>query len=622
MKKIILLATTLYLLLASLTYHPDNKLVLNWASQDHGKVWNIWQYGEKHLTEVGQFNYPPLHFYLDKLQYAVAKPIGGNGFYEWLSTANSTDANQENLARYSLAMKITLIAFAMLVSYLLYLLGIQAGSNKLQAQTLGALWLFNPITIYSIPVMGQNDVMAIAFFLGGWYLLNKKKVVTSSILFGLGTSIKMFPLLWLPFLLLIDYRLKLKERIKTFILSSLVYIFTLLPFITNSIFRANAFNSGINRMFMAQISLGYGERFLIVPFLLMLLVVGTLKKHIKEKTIFNLQATLLLLLNMTLLFFNHFHPQWITWLVPFWTIFILQQKKKNFIPAILISISIVIAWLIIILLFNDSALSFGLFTISNPNLAYLPTIKELLTNHLFNPTMLNNYAHTWLAGITLILLMEWLTIQNGLTANFIKINFKVKLEKKISYPLVVLFLILLTSSIIFIAKIIPAPLTSKTPEIISYPLFTTSIQQTFIGKYNDLNRVDLFFSNTGLKNRDPYLLEIKNQDNKVISLQKFSGFNTGFKSILRFNLPPQTISKNQTYTITITPLKESESPLRIGATKSDNPDSFGIISYYQQPRGINLIKFAFKETFVKLEFLFKQLSIFYILLLIILWFAL
>lgn len=80
MKKILLFAFFLHFLIAPLTFHPDNKLVLFWAGQEEGTVWNIWQYGEQHFTTVGQFNYPPLHFYLDKLQYGVAKILAGPGY--------------------------------------------------------------------------------------------------------------------------------------------------------------------------------------------------------------------------------------------------------------------------------------------------------------------------------------------------------------------------------------------------------------------------------------------------------------------------------------------------------------------------------------------------------------
>lgn len=61
--KLLAAAAFVTLLLATLTYHPDNKLVLNWASQEEGRVWNIWEY---ELIGIGQFNYPPYIFILIK----------------------------------------------------------------------------------------------------------------------------------------------------------------------------------------------------------------------------------------------------------------------------------------------------------------------------------------------------------------------------------------------------------------------------------------------------------------------------------------------------------------------------------------------------------------------------
>ena len=232
MKKLLIFATFVYFLLAPITYHPDNKLVLNWASINNGTNWNIWNATADELKDVGQFNYPPVHFYLDKLQYFITKPIGGSGFYEWLSTPNSTDQNQDSLPRFTFAIKFPLMLFSLLAGYLLYLLAKQSKATEKQAIFVSALWLLNPITLYSIPVMGQNDVMAIVFFLAAWLFLNKKKLFYSALLFGLGASIKMFPLLWLPFLLLVEKRLSLKEKLVTFGSSVLVYIATLLPFIS------------------------------------------------------------------------------------------------------------------------------------------------------------------------------------------------------------------------------------------------------------------------------------------------------------------------------------------------------------------------------------------------------
>jgi hypothetical protein len=623
MKKLLLFATCLYLLLASLTYHPDNKLVLNWASQNNGKVWNIWSYGEKNLQKVGQFNYPPLHFYLDKIQYAVAKPIGGPGFYEWLSSPNSTDHNQVNLARYSFAIKTPLILFALLAAYLLFLIAKQFKASDKQALIISALWLFNPVIIYSVPVMGQNDVMAIVFFLAGWYYLNKQKTFSSSLFFGLGASIKMFPLLWLPFLLFVDNRLTVKNRIKIFIYSVSIYVLTLLPFISNSVFRANAFNSGIDRLFIARLNLGFSDEILIVPILLMILVFITWNNldKVKKTAIIGIQSNLLLLFNILLLFFNHFHPQWFSWLIPFWAIWLVICEKKQFKNRLIISISVFFAWLLIILLFNDSALTFGLLTSLNPNLAVLPTLRDLLLNRHYQVELWNNYAHTWLSGIALIFLIIW--AKNKTFAeeigSFVD-QYKLFKYKKIVYYLISLISgVVITFSIIFLAKIIPAPITGPSPYIVEYPFFTKSVSRKITTQYDGLNRIDLYFSNQELKNKDPYLLIINDEQNLEIWRQEFSGLNAGYESSIRFDLPIQTQSKNKIYSITVTPLLESEEPLRIGSLEKDNPQAFAIRSQYKKPSGLS---YLIKESLATAKQTFQQLPGLYLALPILLWLAL
>lgn len=623
-KKILVFAVALYLLIASVTYHPDNKLVLNWASQNQGKVWNIWQWGDQHLQTVGQFNYPPLHFYLDKLQYLIAKPIGGNGFYEWLSSPNATDHNQENLIRYSLAIKVPLILFAIFAAYLIFLITKQLKANSKQSLIITALWLFNPIVIYSIAVMGQNDVMAIVFFLFAWYLLNKQKIFLSSVLFGLSASIKLFPLMWLPFLLAVDQRLNFKKRLEIFFYSCLVYIATLLPFLNNPVFRSSVFSNGVDRFFIARIGLGFNDDVLIVPILFMFLVFGLwqhFSKLKKEQSIYN-QASILLLFNIIMLFFNHFHPQWFTWLIPFWSIWLTTSSKKNFLVNILLSISALISWVVIILLFNDRALTLGLLTPLNANLAVLPSIQDLLLSRNFSVTLWNNYAHTWLAGLGLIFLINWIKGErlNNYQQLFdfkFNINFK-KLNKSIIY-LLSLFLaasFILTSNLI--ANLIPAPLTSSSPLIVDYLPITESLENSFIGDHNGLNRLDLYFSNQELDNRDLFLLTIYNEAREPIWQQEFSGMNVGYRDSIRFNFPLKDQSLDKTYFVRIEPLTMSEKPLLIATTEKKLVNSFALSTQYQKPRSLT---YVWESSVKNIQSSWRQMPAFYLILAVLFYLA-
>jgi len=97
-KKLLLLAAVIYFFLAPLTYHPDNKLVLYWAGLEGGKVLDIWQYGQEHFPGDSQFNYPPAHYFLDKVQYGIARVIAGSGYDEWLHSSLLDDPVVKNIA--------------------------------------------------------------------------------------------------------------------------------------------------------------------------------------------------------------------------------------------------------------------------------------------------------------------------------------------------------------------------------------------------------------------------------------------------------------------------------------------------------------------------------------------
>lgn len=413
MKKLFLWAIFIYFLLAPLAYHPDNKVILGWAGVKHGSVWNIWKYQEKfgNFNDFGYYNYPPVHFYLDKVQYFVAKIFAGKGFDEWLELSGQLDKDEKFLPRYSLAIKIILISFTLVAGYLIYKIGLAYSLKEKQALLATGLWFFNPITIYSVAIMGQNDVLAIVVFLLGWLCYKKftgrKRLFFASLFFGLSISVKLVPLLWLPVILAIfDKKEKnhLNDNLKIFFLSCFVFVLTLLPFIKNNIFRTYVLNgSGIgDRIFIPQINLGFSESILIVPILIFLTCFFAWKKSFleKEKPL-QFTALSLMTINLLLLGWSHFHPQWWTWVIPFWALWLvtINKEKRKFVYCL--SGLAFLAWLVIIVIFQDSFLSIGLLITLNPNLANLPSINSLLVAKKIKVTDWNNYAHTFLAAVSI-----------------------------------------------------------------------------------------------------------------------------------------------------------------------------------------------------------------------------
>lgn len=420
MKKIILWAAFIYFLLAPLTYHPDNKAVLSWAGSDGGTVWNIWNYQEKNLSQFGYYNYPPIHFYLDKLQYWLARPLAGAGFDTWLNLANITDKDQLSLPRYSLAIKTGLIGCSLLTGYLIYLIAKTYQLSDKKARLAAGLWLFNPVTIYSVAMMGQNDVLMITLFLYGWYLYQRlnDRVPTArwqwlwpSLLFGLSIATKTTSLFWLPCLLLIDQRQTVKTKLKIFGGSLLTYGLTLLPFLSNPIFRRVVLNNSgfTDRLLLAEISLNHGEKAVyLVPLLLVVTIAAFCRcQQLKTKNQLAAQAFGLMTVNLILISWINFHPQWWTWVIVFWSLWLptLAPTKQRLIYGLtFLGIG---AWLATILFFpNDGSLSLAMLQPLNPQLANLPPLRTFLTNHQFDVARIDNLARSWLAILSLLALIQ------------------------------------------------------------------------------------------------------------------------------------------------------------------------------------------------------------------------
>lgn len=623
MKRILLIATFLYLFIAPLTYHPDNKAVLFWASQANGTVWDIWKYGETNLKPDQQYNYPPLHFYLDKLQFAIAKPLGGPGFVEWLNSPQQGDLFQVNIARFMMATKLPLIIFGLAVGYLIYLLAKQFGMTEFRAKVAAAIWFFNPITLYSIPMMGQNDVMAIFFFLIGWLLLRKKPII-AAIVFGLAASVKTYPLIWLAFLLPATANMTWKQKVRVFLLSVVVYGLTMVPFLHDPIFRTVGMNSEINNRFLiAQIGIGFSQAIYIVP---VLLAVAFFSPSVSP-------ALMVLAANLVLLGFSHFHPQWYTWTVPFFALWIVSQEKaKVILKWIFLSIVTFVSWLGVVALFADKWLFAGVLGVANPALGNLPILRDFLTNRGVDVVMLDNLAHTALAAVAIVVLISLFTRDEELGEAFSIENFGgvTKRWQKISKPIRVLLLGILFGGVFsvwfLVLQAIPAP--ASTPPMLSpnYVVIDKVVQGSFVVDRNNFDRFDLFLSNPDLENIGKYQITLSDGQ-KIIHQQVISGINIGENSTVRFDLTDvQENSLGKTYSINIHPLEGTRSAssrskvavkdlqgntgyILAGVTKANNPQALGVQQFFSPVKDFSGVV---KNTLAQIKSVGRRLGVYYV----------
>lgn len=623
MKKILLFAAFIYFLLGTFTFHPDNKVVLSWASLEHGKVWDFWNLDKNTIERVGLSNYPPLHLYIDKIQYFLSIPFGGSGYYEWLSNNIDYKLNPQDLSQYSFAIKMPLMLFTFAAAFLIYKITKNNDFSEKQSKLAAGIFLFNPITLYSIPIMGQNDIMSVFFFLLGWYLLQKKKLIKSTIFFGAATAIKMFPIIWLPFLLFYEKGISVKKRVGIIFGALLTYLLTLLPFLSNPVFRKTVLSTGIDRFFVAKIDLGYEDFVLIVPVLIMVIILGVYKKveNVSKENKLLMQSSVLLLFNMVFLFFNHFNPQWFLWIVPFYILWFMYQNKSWKIIS-LISLIAVGSWILALSLIKDAALILGLLSPLNYSLSSTLSIKEILEAKSIDVFLYNNYAHTFLAGTAIVFLVYWLgdkeSVKEKLNINF---EFKIKLNKFVRYFGVLIFSFLLVYSASVISYLIPIPLNDPKPVIREYPFMYESVEHEFTVTQERFNRVDLFFSDDELKNFDDYIISLYDSQETLIAKQKINGFNVGYRTPIQFSFPQIIDSENKTYKLIVTVPEYSEEPLRIASTTQEGI-TMAVQPYYAKPRGKELIGYVLEKGFEATRNVIAQNVFVYILMLILLWFSL
>lgn len=589
MKKLLTIAACLYFFIAPLTYHPDNKLVLYWSGLEQGSVWNIWTYGTKHFGNASQYNYPPVHYYLDKLQYFIAKPIAGAGFDAWLSSQNSLDAYQPKLSRFSLAIKTPLLIAALLTAWFVYALAKQKKLTEFQATTAAALWLFNPITLYSVPVMGQNDVLAILFFLAGWYTIGKNKWL-SMLIFGAAASVKLFPLFWLAFVLALEKKLSIKDRVMLFIGSIASFALTLVPFLHIPVFRAAVLGSDMNQRFTtASLHVGFSDMVYVVPVLILILMYAVVRKYHTQAS-FSLQLFSISVVSLILLGFSHFHVQWYTWIAPFWAVWMtLSYSRAQFFTRLAGSLIVFVAWLGVVGLFADTALTTGIFMPLAPHLVTAPIIRDALTMAGIDAEHLNNLAHTALAAMALVALISLFHIEEKTSEEATEVlpsifsGWHHYLSTKTGYLVGTASILIAVFFTTVVLHMVPLARSTRAPQNVKFFATPLPHSQSFVAPYNGLYYLQLQLKNPGLVDRNDFSVQVSKKTGEVIASQVFNGFNIGDPSTLRFNIPPEAFSKNQEYVVTLSlTAKDQTTPITLGY--DEYTGSMAIHSFYQAPK--------------------------------------
>lgn len=392
MKKIILLAMTVYAVLAPLTYHPDTKLTLYYATLGKEKVWDIYSYLALNKNDAPGFHYPPMNFWILKIELPLVKLVGGRDVESWLGIGSNIAFLDKNIFLYNLATKLPILLMILVTGLVIYRICLRIGCSENRSRMATLIWLLNPITLFSGVIMGQNDILAILPFVVGlyWYYQNP---ILAFMLFGLGGSIKSFPLIWAVALAGVYPTKNLFKKIGLMLIPFGLYGLTILPFLKYDYFVRDVMNSGLAmRMFEMTVGLGLGIKLMVVPTLLVVITLLGMKNNMGKN--YGGICKLLVAINFAILGFSNFNPQWFIWIMPFLSVLLVMYGGWWILLLTTVSL------MGVTLLFDDKFLYWGLVSPINPNLINLPYVSELLKSININPLWLNNLFHRTITGIS------------------------------------------------------------------------------------------------------------------------------------------------------------------------------------------------------------------------------
>ena len=245
-------------------------------------------------------------------------------------------------------------------------------------------YFFNPIIIYAIYVHSQLDIIPMALLFVGIYSLTLDRLKYSALFLGLALATKLHVLAALP--LLFFYLIKSYNIRDVFIYFSIVFgcfIFFDLPFILSEGFQEMVlFNSKQSLLFDSYFEVGKLKILLPIASILIVYLHFFNQNRVNQDLLFFYFG----LLFTALLFFIYPAPAWYVWLVPFTSIYFInnENNKKTLTFHIIFSTTYLIFFIIfyksdyIDILFFGSEINLKLLNSSLSNISYTILLSMLL----------------------------------------------------------------------------------------------------------------------------------------------------------------------------------------------------------------------------------------------------
>lgn len=395
LQRALVLAILLRLLIMPFYFHSDIKITYFKTSFLGKNVVDIYSYLDKNidnLTIKENFTYFPLTYFLLGGYQILISPFLGEDFNNWLSDASQTASDRVGVYRYLFLLKLPYLAFDLAVAFLL--LGFfQDKSDKKKIFT---LWLLNPFTIILIYVFSNIDIIVVFFSVVSLLLLRKQKILLAAFFLGIGASFKVFPLLFLPYLLI--YGKGTAEKIKIALAGILPFIISIAPFLHSQSFKDAALVSGLTtRIAFPGVQIGFGETLMVCIVSITSLFFWVYTKNSKDikEYWFHILALLLLLLSTI-----HYHIQWILWVAPFLALLDVFKESTKKLAIIWMIVAVLIP-----LLYDDKSMGVSLLSAISPLYNLLPTFFAVIQK-IYDPYLLQSALHSTLFSLSLILIWD------------------------------------------------------------------------------------------------------------------------------------------------------------------------------------------------------------------------
>lgn len=372
-------------------YHPDLKsqhFHFQFLSTNHIlNIFTFLSHNRHQLPYSDTFNYLPNTYFLGGFYQALIRPLMGNDFAHWLNNWGPEKYNYPTLPIYLFFLKLPYLFFDLFLAVLIF--------RYYQSQKLLLFWLFNPFSLYLIYFQGNFDIVPTFFAFSAFYLIKKQKPFFAFLLMGLSISLKMYGLLFLPYLFFQVKRYNLRQFLVCF-LGLILPFLPIIPYLFSYDFLQSFSSSGLSQKIL-ELKI---NSLPIFPLLYLL----NLGFYFIPKNRANLTINLF---SLAVIFFAcvNFHPQWLVWFIPFYLPVFTAPKPYFILAWLLLFFSL--SW---VLLINDNYLNLGHLVVVHPLFAEVTNLNRILTLRFhLSPSQIQGYFKLALGLIALFSLSSYAT---------------------------------------------------------------------------------------------------------------------------------------------------------------------------------------------------------------------